>query len=257
MSQSRSHGNVVNRICLLIGWLGCRTKHMKLYETQYKRIGYHDEIVSFIPSTHGLLLLPISNRKRKSELHSILHKLQNTQHSVPMEITLHAFSNNGFWFLAQLLPKLIQNSKFYPKTIILDSAPALVSSDIAVSAFESYFKMNSRTNEMLNHFIMEFIQKLSSNWIERFNVKVIENDILHGFEKCLQSKQCKNVLVMGSRSDVVIKVDHMKWFIKRWKELDSIHVRIDSCLEFDAPHVDLFRSNPEKYLRCIRSVLER
>jgi len=86
---------------IILGWMGCKPRMLDMYGAIYKRGGILTE--RLIPTMGAMMLAHQGFRGRGSRLVRETCAMIQERHARGERVVVHAFSNNGFFFLSACL----------------------------------------------------------------------------------------------------------------------------------------------------------
>ena len=275
-------------LVVLLGWLGAEQKHLNKYADWYTSRGI--KAITFILPTKDLLSPRVFYKTAKHAdllskdmfkwLKSSPQDDAEKQGNGSKQIIFHIFSNTGWLMYGVILERIIGKGECddFVKKIkgcIVDSAPCVkLDPRVWASGFFAAFlkrqsistysnEYNTASNELgygsvlikkpnLKEVVLvTMLEKFFSLFLKVPCVKKRLNEL----EFVLAHKQpvsCPH-LYMYSSSDTVIPVGLIKAFIEEQKKIGRL---VRSCDFKYSPHVDHFRSFPEKYSEQLAKFLK-
>ncbi|XP_041752070.1 transmembrane protein 53 isoform X2 [Coregonus clupeaformis] len=234
-------------VVILLGWAGCRDKHLAKYSSIYNEQG-----CVTICYTAPLKTVFISESFGYKELSNTAHKLLEILYDYEVEnspIFFHVFSNGGF-MLYRYIVELLHNHKQFSTLCIVgavvDSAPGSGNVRGALRALTD--TLGPKINVMLRYVLLAlFAVTVFLLRVVLYPVtKYIHKDHYDAIRECPPTWPH---LYLYSRADRVIRNSDVELMVKALKEKG---VSVES-FDFKTPaHVSHFRDFPEEYSkRCL------
>ncbi|XP_020507793.1 transmembrane protein 53 [Labrus bergylta] len=233
-------------VVVLLGWAGCKDKHLSKYSSIYNEQG-----CVTIRYTAPLKTVFISESFGYKELSSTALKLLEILYDYEVEnspIFFHIFSNGGF-MLYRYIIELLHNDKQFSSLCVVgavvDSAPGSGNVRGALRALRA--TLGPKISPVLRYVLLALFA------VTVFLLRII----LYPLTKYIHKNHYDAVqerppawphIVLYSRADQVIRHVDIEVFVQTLKQKG---VPMDSFDFLSSPHVGHFREFPEQYsLKC-------
>ena len=127
---------------VILGWMGCTPRMLDIYGAIYKRAEITTE--RLIPTMGSMMLVHQGFRGKGSSLVRETCAMIKERHAKGERVIVHAFSNNGFFFLSACLlhdPSI----RDIIVGVIMDSCPGIITADSAATAVSSALRQRPTT----------------------------------------------------------------------------------------------------------------
>ncbi|MCO5596324.1 hypothetical protein L7F22_050385 [Adiantum nelumboides] len=253
---------------VLLGWLGAEHRHLKKYADWYTSRGIH--AVTFIVPIKDLLTLKVGDRAEKHVdvlTQNLVQWLKEDASENNEKIVIfHTFSNTGWLIYGTVLERLISQGDDLLERIkgcVVDSAPsARPDPHVWASGFSAaLLKKGSVATQMLQpcgaddwngvvsypkpSFKETALLAMLENFFSVFLQIPYVNRRLNDVVSVLANKQpaCPQLYIYSS-ADSVIPAKSVESFIEEQRKAGHM---VKACNFQCSPHVDHFRTNPDKY----------
>ncbi|XP_035527355.1 transmembrane protein 53 [Morone saxatilis] len=237
-------------VVILLGWAGCKDKHLSKYSSIYNEQG-----CVTIRYTAPLKTVFISESFGYKELSSTALKLLEILYDYEVEnspIFFHVFSNGGF-MLYRYIVELLHNDKQFSSLCVIgavvDSAPGSGNVRGALRALTS--TLGPKISPVLRYILLALFA------VTVFLLRVV----LYPFTKYIHKNHYDAVqdrppawphFYLYSRADQVIRHRDIEFFVGALRQKG---VPVDSFDFVSSPHVGHFRDFPEQYALKSRDFL--
>ncbi|KAA8490980.1 Transmembrane protein 53-A [Porphyridium purpureum] len=265
-------------ITLLLGWLGCQPRHLEKYVSLHQSIARGTDaerpgrdvrgrniILAFTPSPLGLLC-PLS-RARQTEAEQIRARMRQLMHSErdnehDAGVVVHAFSNNGFFFLCELLRdrcfarQLEQFGGSDGLRLILDSAPGPIS---PAAVIESAVALGLCARQTADR---PLVLRAVTSYLALSGMARRERSLRLVFERRWTGPRDLNrprlrVLCLHGRNDRVVPLSEVDAWLRRQQARagNSARLTFTRVDDFEGPHCALLKDEPDKYRDAVELFL--
>lgn len=233
-------------VVILLGWAGCKDKHLSKYSSIYNEQG-----CVTIRYTAPLKTVFISESFGYKELSSTALKLLEILYDYEVEnspIFFHIFSNGGFMLYRYIVESLHSNKQFSSLCVIgavVDSAPGSGNVRGALRALRA--TLGPKISPVLRYILIALFA------VTVFLLRIV----LYPLTKYIHKNHYDAVqerppswphLFLYSRADQVIRHRDIEVFMETLKQKS---VPMDSFDFLSSPHVGHYRDFPEQYaLKC-------
>eukprot|EP00250_Pteridium_aquilinum_P024332 c28933_g1_i1 orf=313-1872(+) len=263
---------------VLLGWLGAEHRHLKKYADWYTSRGIH--AVTFVVPMKDLLTFKAGDRAEKHVdllTQNLVQWLREDACQGDEKIVIfHTFSNTGWLTYGAVLERLINHGdKFLEKIkgCVVDSAPsARPDPQVWASGFSAaLLKKSSVATQMVQSYgadgwngtmipypkpslketaLLAMLEKFFSVFLQIPYVNRRLNDVVSVLAN--QQPSCPQLYIYSS-ADTVIPAKSVEAFIEEQKKAGHM---VSACNFQCSPHVDHFRTFPEKYSEQLTSFLK-
>ncbi|KAH7301035.1 hypothetical protein KP509_23G009000 [Ceratopteris richardii] len=262
---------------VLLGWLGAEHRHLKKYVDWYTSRGIH--AVTFVVPMKDLATLKAGDKAEKHVevlTESLLQWLKDDVNQDDEKIVIfHSFSNTGWLTYGAVLERLIGQGDHVLEQIrgcVVDSAPsarpdprvwasgfsaALLKKGSAATRMVEYCDANSCKGELTypktslkESALLSMLESFFSFFLQMPYVNRRLNEIVSVLTN--QQPACPQLYIYSS-ADIVIPAASVESFIEQQKRAGRM---VQSCNFQCSPHVDHFRTFPEKYSEQLTSFLK-
>lgn len=251
ISERHWHGTK-EPVVMLLGWAGCKDKHLTKYSSFYNKQG-----CVTIRYTAPLKTVFISESFGFKELSSTARKLLEILYDYEVEnspIFFHVFSNGGFMlyrYIVELLHSEKQFSSLRVVGAVVDSAPGSGNVRGAVRALNA--TLGPKVNAVLKYILLTLFA------VTVFLLRVVLYPVTkyihrNHYDAMRERPATWPQLYFYSRADQVIRNRDVELMVKALKEKG---VPVD-CYDFvTTSHVSHYRDFPEDYTtRCLAFLAE-
>lgn len=262
---------------VLLGWLGAEHKHLKKYVDWYTSRGIH--AVTFIVPMRDLLSLRAGDRAEEHVdvlTQNLVQWLKEDASQGNEKIVIfHTFSNTGWLTYGAVLERLISQGDDYLDRIkgcVVDSAPsARPDPQVWASGFSAaLLKKNSAATQLLQGgcadgwngriaypkpsfretALLAMLEQFFSIFLQIPHVNRRLSDVVSVLAN--QQPSCPQLYIYSS-ADAVIPSKSVESFIEEQKKAGHT---VSACNFQCSPHVDHFRTYPDKYSEQLTSFLK-
>ncbi|XP_058251819.1 transmembrane protein 53 [Hemibagrus wyckioides] len=238
-------------VVILLGWAGCRDKHLSKYSSIYNEQG-----CVTVRYTAPLKTVFISESFGYKELRSTAHKLLEILYDYEVEnnpIFFHVFSNGGFMlyrYMVELLQSHKQFSSLYVVGSVMDSSPGSQNVIGALRALKT--TLGTKVNVLLRCLLLALFA------VAVFLLRVVLYPVTKHFHKNHYDAMMERPapwpqMYLYSRADRVIRYRDVE---KMVKSLQEKGVFVESFDFITPAHVSLFRDCPDDYSNRCRTFLK-
>lgn len=261
---------------VLLGWLGAEHKHLKKYADWYTSRGIH--AVTFIVPMKDILTLKAADRAEKHVdvlTQNLVQWLkEDTKQGNEKLVIFHTFSNTGWLTYGAVLERLINQGDDFLEKIkgcVVDSAPSarpdpqvwasgfsaalLKKSSVATQKLQSGADslngiITTSKPSLKETALLALLEKFFSVFLQMPYVNRRLNDVVSVLSN--QQPSCPQLYIYSS-ADTVIPAKSVESFIEEQKKAGRL---VSACNFQCSPHVDHFRTFPEKYSEQLTSFLK-
>ncbi|XP_051984632.1 transmembrane protein 53 [Xyrauchen texanus] len=237
-------------VVILLGWAGCRDKHLSKYSSIYNEQG-----CVTVRCTAPLKTVFFSESFGYKELRSTAHKLLELLYDYEVEnnpIFFHVFSNGGFMlyrYMVELLHSHKQFSTLCVMGTIVDSAPGSQNVIGALRALKT--TLRSKVNVLLQYLLLALFA------IMVVLLRIVLYPMTKYFHKNHYDAMMEHPapwpqMYLYSRADRVIRYKDVE---KMVKALQKKGLMVESFDFITPAHVSLYRDCPEDYSNRCRTFL--
>lgn len=237
-------------VVILLGWAGCRDKHLAKYSSIYNQQG-----CVTVCYTAPLKTVFISESFGYEELRSTAHKLLELLYDYEVEnnpIFFHVFSNGGFMlyrYIVELLQSHPQFSTLCVVGTVVDSAPDSQNVIGALRALKTI--LGPKVNLVLQYVLLALFA------VAVVLLRVVLYSVTKYFHKnhydaMMEKPAPWPQMYLYSRSDRVIRYKDVEKMVKVLKEKG---LTVESFDFITPAHVSLYRDCPEDYSSRCRTFL--
>ncbi|XP_028987305.1 transmembrane protein 53 isoform X1 [Betta splendens] len=246
-------------VVVLLGWAGCKDKHLSKYSSIYNERG-----CVTIRYTAPLKTVFISESFGYKELSSTARKLLEILYDYEVEnspIFFHVFSNGGFMLYRYVVELLYSDRHFSPLCVIgavLDSAPGGGNVRGALRALTATLGPN--VSPVLRYFLLGLFA------VTVFLLRIVLYPVTkyvhkNHYDAVRDSPPAWPHLCLFSRADQVIRHADVTLFMEALRLKGT---PVDSCDFVSSAHVSHLRAFPEQYtqkcsdflINCMKDVAE-
>eukprot|EP00241_Pyramimonas_parkeae_P012342 CAMPEP_0114230742 /NCGR_PEP_ID=MMETSP0058-20121206/3639_1 /TAXON_ID=36894 /ORGANISM="Pyramimonas parkeae, CCMP726" /LENGTH=300 /DNA_ID=CAMNT_0001341977 /DNA_START=211 /DNA_END=1113 /DNA_ORIENTATION=- len=237
---------------VLFGWLGAQPKYLDKYVELWESRGA--VAIPYIPPLTATLI-PAQADRSVREFAQLVEK-RRAQHPPPRKVVYHVFSNGGFLFLSSLIRAtskgLVPADAFgTPDGIIIDSAPGVITSDMAARGFgAAAMKTGSDGFEERQPLLVDVARGLFGSYLNLPSIKTRMEEIRIVWADL--APLCPQLLLYSEEDVLIPPADienHMTAQISRG-------VNVMSRKWIDSLHVEHFRKYPDEYVDEVASFVD-
>jgi hypothetical protein len=259
-------------VVVLLGWLGAKQNHLKIYAEWYTSRGFH--VITFTFPMSEVLSYQIGGKAEKDVGLLVNHLAGWLDEEQGKNLVFHTFSNTGwltYGVILEMFQKQDPSLMGKIKGCIIDSAPvAAPDPQVWASGFSAAFlKKHSVATKGSNVNVI-----VGEKCDEEPKPAVTETALLLILEKFFKvvlnlpavNRRLSNVitqlssgqpncpqLYIYSSADRVIPAESVELFIEKQRRA-GLEVR--ACNFVSTPHVDHFRNDPQRYTTQLSQFLE-
>ncbi|XP_051555957.1 transmembrane protein 53-like [Myxocyprinus asiaticus] len=239
-------------VVILLGWAGCRDKHLAKYSSIYNQQG-----CVTVRCTAPLKTIFISESFGYKELQSTAHKLLELLYDYEVEnnpVFFHVFSNGGFMLYRYIVELLHCHKQFSTLCIVgtvVDSAPGSQNVIGALRALKT--TLRSKVNVLLQYLLLALFAVMV------VLLRIVLYPVTKYFHKNHYDAMMEHPapwpqMYLYSRADRVIRYKDVEKMVKAlWEKGLTVE-----SFDFITPaHVSLYRDCPEDYSNRCRTFLTR
>lgn len=233
-------------VVILLGWAGCKDKHLSKYSSIYNEQG-----CVTIRYTAPLKTVFISESLGYKELKSTAHKLLEILYDYEVEnspIFFHLFSNGGFMLYRYIVELLRSDKQFSSLRVIgaiIDSAPGNRNVCGALRALSA--TLGPSISPAIRYLLLALFA-VTVVLLRMVLYPLTKYILKNHYDAVKERPPTWPHIFLYSRADQVIRYQDIEVFLEAMKQKS---ITVDSFDFASSPHVNHFREFPQQYaLKC-------